>query len=287
MKKLEENIVNLYAEKGKQWLNNLPLLVTNLEKTHGLSKLKIFENLSYNYVLSGFQGLQPIVLKLGLDKNALKREAQALKAFSGFGAVNVLVEKEGILLLERAISGLSLKFYFPEKDDEAIQITSDCLKNLHQASITSDGFPHIQDWLRVLDSDFDIPADYLHKARKLRDELLTSTKKSVLLHGDLHHDNILQNGNSWMVIDPKGVIGDPAYDIATFIRNPIPQLLEDPNATSMIDNRIKQFAQTLKISRQRILNWCYVQAVLAWIWAIEDNCDQTYFKKLTELFHRA
>lgn len=58
----------MYGAEGKQWLANLPLLVAHLEITHGLSNLKPFKKLSCNYVLSGFQGLQPIVLKLSLDR---------------------------------------------------------------------------------------------------------------------------------------------------------------------------------------------------------------------------
>ena len=277
----------MYDEKGKQWLADLPQLVARLEIAHGLCHLKPVKHLSYNYVLSGFQGLQPIVLKLGLDCYTLKREALALKAFAGFGAVNVLLEHDGMLLLERAVSGVSLKSYFPEKDNDAIQITSEFLKQLHQAPILSDhGWPYINDWLVALDQDLDIPIDTLHKARRLRDELIATSAKPVLLHGDLHHDNILQNGNDWVVIDPKGVIGEPAYEIAAFIRNPISELLDHPNALSIIDNRINQFAKTLQLSKQRIINWCYVQAVLAWVWALEDNCDEIYFKKLTELFNR-
>ncbi len=287
MKELEENIINLYGEKGKQWLANLPLLVANLEKKHGLTHLKPFKNLTYNYVLSGFQGLQPIVLKLGLDLCALKREGLALKAFAGFGTVSVLLENEGVLLLECAVSGASLRPYFPEKDNDAIQITSKCLKRLHQAPTPSDhGLPYLKDWLMSLDKNLDIPTDSLHKARRLRDELIATSAKSILLHGDLHHDNILQNGNDWVVIDPKGVIGEPAYEIAAFIRNPIPELLEHHNALSIIDNRITQFAKILQVSKQRVTDWCYVQAVLAWAWILEDNGDDTYFRKLTELFNR-
>lgn len=287
MKKLKENIINLYDEKGKQWLTNLPLLVTHLKITHGLSNLQPLKNLSYHYLLSGFKGLQPIVLKLGLDSYALKREALALKAFAGFGVVNVLLENDGMLLLERAVSGVSLKSYFPEKEKDAIQITCECIKQLHQAPIPGDhDFPHINDWLMVLDNDLDIPTDYLHKARKLRDELMVTSAKPILLHGDLHHDNMLQNGNGWVSIDPKGVIGEPAYEVAAFIRNPMPELLEHPNVSNIIDNRINQFAKTLNFSKQRIIKWCYVQAVLAWVWAMADKCDETYFKKMTELFKR-
>lgn len=116
--------------------------------------------------------------------------------------------------------------------------------------------------------------DY-HKARQLRNITLDPY---VLLHGDLHHDNTLQNDDSWIVIDPKGVIGEPAYEVAAFIRNPIPQLLKHSDASNIIRHRIKYFAKLLELSEQCIVDWCCVQAVLAWVWALEDGSDTVYFK---------
>ncbi len=60
----------------------------------------------------------------------------------------------------------------------------------------------------MLDQKLDIPDEIVIKSKHLRDDLLKSTTKEVLLHGDLHHDNILKNGDSWLVIDPKEFIGD-------------------------------------------------------------------------------
>lgn len=60
---------------------------------------------------------------------------------------------------------------------------------------------------------------------------------------DLHHDNILQNGHAWVVIDLKGVIGEPAYEVSAFIRSPIPELLHHP------------FCQNYGMTMQRIFDW--------------------------------
>ena len=287
MQILKKNIINLYGETGKQWLDDLPRLITQVEATYGLSNLKPVNNLSYNYVLSGLQGPQQIILKLGLDIDGFKREATALMAFEGSGVVQVFSENTGLLLLERAVPGVSLKSHFPEKDDEAISITANVIKRLHKAPIPSHHpFPHVQDWLAVLDSDLKIPAQTLQKARELRDQLLKTAASDVLLHGDLHHDNILQNGNDWVVIDPKGVIGEPAYEVAAFIRNPMPELLTHDNSPNIIHNRITRFAELLELPSQRILDWCFVQAVLSWVWAIEDDCDDAYSKNLTEFFEK-
>ena len=90
-------------------LSNIPKL--------DLRDLKEVPNLTYNYVLSGFQDGNHIILKLGLDNEGLKQEAFAIKCFAGCGAVKVLAEDEGMLLLERAVPGTSLKDYFPSREN--------------------------------------------------------------------------------------------------------------------------------------------------------------------------
>lgn len=287
MKNFEQNIINLYGEKGRQWLDDLPKLLTQVEATYGLSNLKPVEALSYNYVLSGLQGSKAVILKLGLDIDGFKREAAALMAFLGFGVVEILSENNGLLLLECAVPGISLKSYFPENDDQAINITANVIKRLHKAPIpNTHAFPHVKDWLEALDGDLEIPLQTLQKSREIRDQLLQTSEPDVLLHGDLHHDNILQNGDEWLVIDPKGVIGEPAYEVAAFIRNPMPELLNHADAPNIIHNRVTQFAEALELPSQRILDWCFVQAVLSWVWAIEDGCDASYFEHLTKVFNK-
>jgi streptomycin 6-kinase len=279
------NIISIYGEKGKAWLNELPQLVSAISSRLVLRNLKEVTNLTYNYVLSGFQGDNPIILKLGLDHEALTREAFALRCFQGCGTVNVRAEDKGMLLLERVMPGISLKSYFPDREQNSIEIACRVMQNLHQANIpTTHNFPHIKDWLTALDKDWNIPKHYLQKARKLRDQLLQTSETDVLLHGDLHHDNILQNGNGWVVIDPKGVIGERSYEVAAFIRNPIPELLNHVDAKNIILNRITHFAKIMELPSQRIINWCFVQAVLAWAWTLEDGCDTTYFEQLTKIF---
>jgi streptomycin 6-kinase len=279
------NIISIYGEQGKEWLDELPELVAAISSKLELRDLKAVANLTYNYVLSGFQGDNPIILKLGLDNVGLKREALALKCFAGCGAVKVLAKDEGMLLLERAVPGTSVKNYFLDKEQESIEIACGVIKKLHQTNIpTTHNFPHIKDWLAALDKEWSIPDEYLQKARQLRDQLLQTSKPDVFLHGDLHHDNILQNGNDWLVIDPKGVLGEPAYEVAAFIRNPMPELLHHDDAPNIILNRISRFAELLGIPAKRIHDWCFVQAVLVWVWALEDDCDTGYFEHITKIF---
>ncbi len=281
------NIMNMYGHSGEAWLESLPKMIAEIALKYGLSQLAPVSNLSYHYVMSGFQADQAVILKLGLDAHGFKREALALKAFSGLGAVKVLAQEEKFLLLGRAVPGESLKRYFPERENEAISIASNIIRRLHTALIPQEHvFPHITEWLSTLDKDWKIPEKYMNKARELRDSLFKTSTQEVLLHGDLHHDNILQQGDDWVVIDPKGVIGDPAYEVGAFIRNPMPDLFEFDNLQTIIHNRMSRFSEILELPAQRIRDWCFVQAVLAWIWNLEDGGDDAHFKACLEIFDK-
>jgi len=106
----EQNIISIHGEKGKEWLKSLPILINEWTEKWNLHDLKLYNNLTFNYVLQGQQNNTPIVLKVGIDNKALAFEACALKAFDGFGGVRLLMHDEGkALLLERAVPGISLK----------------------------------------------------------------------------------------------------------------------------------------------------------------------------------
>lgn len=56
MNTFQPNVINIYAKKGKAWFAELPRLVESLSSRLGLRDLKKITNLTYSYVLSGFQG---------------------------------------------------------------------------------------------------------------------------------------------------------------------------------------------------------------------------------------
>ncbi len=280
----EKNMLDIYGERGKQWLLALPDMLTNLSQTHQLEALAPVSNMSYNYVTRAYQNQTPVILKIGLDDQALAREAAALQAFSGLGAVQVLAHDKGLLLLACALPGTTLKTYFPEQEEASLYILCAMIKKLHQAPIPKNhDFYAIKTLLKTLDNHLAIPNHILSKARHLRDDLLATSDKTVLLHGDLHHENLLKNKHDWCAIDPKGFIGDPAYEVCAFIRNPIPELFETDNPKKIIAQRIHSCSKLLDLSAQRIHDWFYVQAVLAWAWQLEDNIDTVYISELINL----
>jgi len=279
-----KNIIDIYGKQGQDWFDSLANTTLQLAKKYNLSDLQPVDNMSFNYVAKGYQGEKPIILKLGMNHKAIAREAEALNAYHGIDSPKVLSLEDGLILMERAVPGSTLKDFFPDRDIQAVETVSNIIKDLHKISIPdNNNFYSLEYILKILDNELDIPKNIIKKARKLRDELLGSSQRQVLLHGDLHHDNILKNGNGWMVIDPKGFIGDPCYEVCAFISNPIPDLLDFGNPKEIIDNRIQLFSQNLGFSEQRIRDWHFVQVVIGFAWCLEDRIDHSYFKKLASL----
>lgn len=207
-----------------------------------------------------------------------------MKAFKGHGVVNLLDTMNGALLLEKLIPGIDLSNYFPEQDEEAIHIVCDMMKRLYNLPLPKEyPFPTINEWLRTLERGEGVPLPYLIKARHIRDKLLSTSGEPKLLHGDLHHYNILSMGKTFTIIDPKGVIGEQAYEVAAFIRNPIPDILEVQDVSSFMLRRINEFSKCLHLGTERLKAWSFVQGVLSWIWALEDGTDPTFYKTLTEI----
>lgn len=283
MKDFKQNIVSIYGNKGEQWLDDLPDITSKIAKEHNISSLSPVDNMTFNYVASGYQNDKPIILKIGLNSKALAKETHCLRAFSNHAAVGVIAHDNNMIIMERSVPGTTLKEYFPAKDIEATTIFCSVLNELHSANVPDKhDFYHVKDLLKTLDNNLDIPDSILSKSRRLRDNLLSSTDKEVLLHGDLHHDNILKHGDEWLVIDPKGFIGDPAFEPAAYLCNPIPELLHEDNAKQIVSDRIKLCAEKLEIPEQRIKDWLYVKSVLCWAWSLEDNLDPRYWHNLLE-----
>jgi len=285
-----ENIKNINID----WLNNLENLIHYFAKKWQLSDIKHFENLSYNYVAQAYSQVckTDLVLKICLPGEASTNEQKALLYFNGNGCVKLLDYdlQNFAMLLEAIKPGKTLKEVFSKDENKLIETAAGVIKKLHANKLTDNiklnGFPTINQWVGLLNNfqANQIPNKHLIRAKELALKLLSSQTDLYLLHGDLHDDNILQKGNDWVAIDPKGVVGELAYEIAVFIRVFVPFIIEDTNSFEIINNRINQFSKIFNIEKQRLIDWSYVQSVLAACWAIEDN-SKSYknWLKLTEL----
>lgn len=146
-------------------------------------------------------------------------------------------EATGSVLMERLRPGTSLATF----DDDAEAV-----------------FVSLALALRGISTDGMLPLSQFVTPSPLADLLLATSPEPVFLHGDLHHYNILRGQAGWRMIDPKGVVGDPAYEAAAFIRNPIDTIGSEPDLLGCLRRRIDRLAELLKTPRSRIWGWSLV-----------------------------
>lgn len=287
MNSLRKTITSLYGKSGKEWLTNLPHLITQLSEKWDLDILEPYDHLSYHYVVRTRlkKNNQLAVLKIGFDHETTQQEIAALSFYQGNGCVKLLAYENNVcaLLLEQANPGIPLSKLFPLRDSQAVAATYTLIQRLHAYSLPCADhaqFPHIKDIVNALNTTYgpSIPLLLLQKARFLAAQLMESATQTVLLHGDLHQDNIVSNEKTeWIAIDPQGIIGEPAYEMGAFLYNPLNQLADHPDAATFIENRIIQFSELSNISTTRIAQWAFVRAILCACWNIEDQLSPEKF----------
>jgi streptomycin 6-kinase len=101
--------------------------------------------------------------------------------------------------------------------------------------------------------------------------LLSTAQQEYLCHGDLHLENILQHGSHWLAIDPKGIIGEMAFEAAAFDCLSPDELKDSQQVTSKIIDRVEKLAITLRIDFNRLLAWIFLRTIISAQWFIEDK----------------
>ena len=282
-KEFLRNIRETFGDDGTAWLERLPDIITRCECRWSLEIGPPFANLSYNYVAPGRRSDgTDLVLKIGVPRPELEREIVALRAYDGRGTVQLFNAQpdQGILLLERLKQGSMLADLCPDNDDEATTIAAGIMRQLWRPIQPDHTYKKIEEWfegLTRLRSEFNggcgpFPTRLVETAESLYADLSQSMDEPVLLHGDLHHFNILSaTREPWLAIDPKGVVGEAAFDVGALLRNPVPAVFWWPDLDHILDRRVAILAEILDLDRRRVLGWGMAQAVLSAWWSYEDN----------------
>lgn len=276
-----KNMVQVYGEAGRAWLERLPSLIAELAQHDALTIAAPFPNLSYNYVAPAVRADgKEVVVKIGYPGREFLTEIDALSLYNGRGMVQLLDagREQGFMVLERVKPGMPVLDL--GDDEKATSIAAHVMQEFWRPVPPGYSFPTVADWaagLKKLRPLFGgttgpLPARYVEEAEALFAELLPTQAEPVLLHGDLHHWNILSaEREPWLAIDPKGVIGEPAYEIGAWLRNPLLHLLKESDLKRMLERRIAQFSEELGFDRTRLRDWAFAQAVLSAWWSIEDH----------------
>lgn len=193
--------------------------------------------------------------------------------WEGDGAATVFAHDGQALLMDRAQGSRSLaQMSKGGQDDEATRILCATIARLHAPR------DRPRPELRPLDHAFGslwstasrCGGLFKHSALTAQ-TLLAAPRDVTVLHGDIHHGNVLDFGPAgWLAIDPKGLHGERGFDHANLFCNPD---ADSALAPGRFARRLDLVAQTVGIERRRLLQWVLAWSGLSMAWKLEDGLE--------------
>ena len=227
-----------------------------------------------SWLLPVRQAAVPAMLKVYKPGSDERHGTDYLRYVEGDGAVRVMAADEEALLMERATGSRSLfDMAVTGGDASACDILAGTVAKLHRprAAAPPQTLVPLE---RHFASLFERASQHqlLGRSAATARALFSTPRDVIALHGDLHHYNILTAERApWLAIDPKGVTGDPGYDVGQFFLNPdLGDILAKPE---VVRRRLDVFAEELHYDRARLAAWAFAEVVLSACWSAEDHGD--------------
>jgi len=214
----------------------------------------------------------PAMVKIAMEDE--ERRGGALMAWwGGQSAARVLEHAGNAILLERAESQTLLAdFARNGKDDEASQIICAVVAALHAPR--AGPLPELvtlSRWFRDLEPAAAALGGILAVSASTAHELLAAPRNPCVLHGDIHHGNVLYFGErGWLAIDPKGLAGEQGFDYANLFCNPD---VATALAPGRFARQIRLVADTAELGRRRLLQWVLAWAGLSSAWSLSGGAS--------------
>ncbi len=237
---------------------------------------------------------KPAFLKVALCEEEC-RGAAVLRWWNGEGAVQVWAHHKNVILLECATGSRSLAaMSHAGQDAEASRIVCAVAARLHAQSLARlpkelptalanalpeklpkelHGITPLSQWFQDLFIAEKTHGGFFLQCAKAAHILLEAQQDIVVLHGDLHHNNILDAGKrGWLAIDPKGLLGERGFDYANLFCNPDYPTATQPGRFAAQVHLVSEAAQ---LQPKRLLAWVAAWAGLSAIWHLgaAENAD--------------
>ena len=213
------------------------------------------------------------ILKVSLLDFVIVSEAETLRRYGKdiFPDLFQFSAEHQTLLIEKVVPGRQLAEIYPDAETE-VDVFCSIFESMRHSQVSDVGLPRIYDFadifVRMSDrTDDEMKLRILRQALEWR-EFLAGDE---LLHGDLHHFNILQDGDSWRAIDPHGFVGNPLYEIGAFLRNPIPMSFEEPDLKERLRERILLLSERLGIPAFEVARFGFFGCAFSIAWDLDEG----------------
>lgn len=226
---------------------------------------------------------------LKITGDADEQSGSALMVWwEGNGAAHVIAHENEAILLARATGAASLSAMSREgQDAEACRILCLTANQLHASPKRPlPPLTPLDEWFAPLKPAARKYGGILARSAEIAEELLSTPHDVVALHGDLHHENVLDFGASgWLAIDPKGLKGERGFDFANIftnpdLGNPVPRVATVPG---IFNQRLRIVTETAGLDRNRLLKWIIAWCGLSATWSLDSNDTASIVLEVAEL----
>lgn len=195
--------------------------------------------------------------------------------WEGNGAARVLEhDEQGALLLERAEDPEELTRVARLDDDAATRVLCSVAAVLHapRRRPPPSTLVPLSRWFEPLFPAARRLGGVLKDAAAAAEKLLSTPRDVVVLHGDLHHGNVMRFGErGWLAIDPKGLLGERGFDFANIFCNPLEAFAAAPERLA---HRSWVVAEAAGLERERLLHWVLAYTGLSAAWYLEEDGEE-------------
>jgi streptomycin 6-kinase len=224
----------------------------------------------------------PAMLKVAVVEEE-KLGNQLMIWWHGQGAARVLAHAESAILMPRAEAEISLgDMARSGQDDQASRVMCAVLRQLHAPRIQAPpALRTLTEWFAPLGPAAQAHGGVLRAADDIASKLLAAQRDVVVLHGDIHHGNVLRFGRrDWLAIDPKGIIGERGFDYANIFCNP-----DEGTATTpgRLARQIGVIAHAADLEPHRLLSWVLSWAGLSAAFSIADGASARAALRIAEI----
>ncbi len=254
---------------GTAWLATLPGIVDELVNRWDCTPHGDWMHGEVGVIVPVRRSGEPLVMKVSFTHPGNVHEPDAYEAWDGRGAVRLheRADEHYAMLLERA-HPTTLR----DSGADAAAVGGEMSRLLSIPAPA--GLPRLQDradeWTEELRKDAAefsgvLPEVVVDRAQAVIDDLVRE-QPDVLIHGDLHHRNILSaDREPWLAIDPKGLIGDPAYDAVTFMKARTLVLMQGDLLAGMA-RELAAYCEAAELDPQRVRRWIQLELVRTAYW---------------------
>ncbi|RYG35489.1 hypothetical protein EON81_12580 [bacterium] len=253
-----------FGEAAEERLAGVLEKSTDLLQEWGVRPTGWLPGATCSLIVVGERTEEEVVLKAPFLPWELEASLRTMQAFSDHGGVPVLAADElsGTVLLPRLFPGTTLADSGLGEEAE-LEIWCRLVLSLRKARGDAPPVTSYLNYHEGREVFGPLRMDLADKVRRLLAWLVETSPEPQLLHGDLHHYNILLHGDDWVAIDPEGMLGDPAYEAAAFLRNPIDRLVGIEDLVGLTRQRIYSISKILGDPAERIWGWAMARNLMS------------------------